>query len=329
MLSSISIPQAQPVFGGVYFPYLSSSPLGGVIFVNSATGADSRGRLKFFPATAVSKGTTQGPVGDPSYPLATVFGTNGALSYCSAGRGDIIVVLNGHTENLSNNSAYSIPASVTIVGVGYGQVRPTFTVTGGTATAVALGAASQINNCIFDLTGVASVVKGFTMAAGSQINMCRIIQASSTNQAANAITVNGADAQILNTEIDATAATGGLTAIASGAAVARLLVSNCYIHGQYGTALFSSTGSNHITEMLLEFNTLVQRNGTAKNIFNFTTSSTGVVSNNDLVGTTWSSAADAIANSSSTSLRWLQNFGFDDGAGVVSGVLVPAAGTIA
>jgi hypothetical protein len=101
------------------------------------------------------------------------------------------------------------------------------------------------------------------------------------------------------------------------------------IRGNFSTANITSAGSNHITNTVIAYNLMRNSNGTGKNIFNLTTSSTGLIAYNVCNGTTWSTAADVASNSTSVNLRWFQNFGFDDGAGAVSGVLVPAAGTIA
>ena len=296
------------------------SPNGAVIYVLSTTGADNRGRL-------AGLGGPSGPYGNPAAPLATVFGTNGALSYCSANRGDLVVVLQGHTETISG--IVTVPAGVTVIGLGYGSSRPTISLGTTTTNTVTLNAGSRVQNCIFTGIGVDAIVSMFTTGgAGAQLVQNRIVMADGTNQALAGITVAHADCLISGNTIDSPNA-GAAYAVVPSAAVARLRMEGNTIRGNFSVAVIGSTSTNHVTDMVIQGNNFVQRNGTAKVIFDFTTSSTGLVSNNVLNGTTWATAADAIANSSSTSLRWFQNYGFDDGAGVVSGILVPAAGTLA
>ncbi len=231
-------------------------------------------------------------------------------------------------ENISGSVV--VPAAVSILGMGYRGSRGTFTlITAITANILMSGAGSRIQNLSFDGSGFAAVTSIITLTgAGCQLIDLHIVQASATNQAVTAVTVGAVNCLIADTLIDSTAAAGAAQAILGSAAVARLRVLNCQIIGDFSAACMVCSSTNHLTDMLIKENTFVQRNGTAKAVFNFTTSSTGIVRDNALNGTTWSTAADAITNSSSTSLRWFQNFGFDNGAGVVSGVLVPAAGTI-
>lgn len=316
------------ITGGLTPNVVTRSPRGAIIYVSSVLGLDSRRRLSFPGAPATSTGgSTQGPIGDPTKPMATVFGTNGALSACVADRGDIIVVDILHTENLSTNGAYSIPAGVTIVGVGGRTERPSFTFTGGANTTITMGQGSRIINCHFALDGVASVAKGFNMiGSGSQLQMVRIMQAGATNQAANAVTIAAADCVLDDVEIDATAAAGAVTGVITGAAVARMRLLNCKIIGDFSGAPVKSASTNHATFLVMDNCILWQLNA-AKIVFDLTTSSTGIIRNNTFLGTGWATAADAYANSTSTNLRFTQNYGFDN-VGTVNGVLIPAVGTL-
>lgn len=328
MLTTTSFPLGGNVNGVAQYPVLND-PRGAVLFVNSSIGRDTRSRLTFIGSAAtVTAGSTKGPNGSSTSPLATVFGTNGALSYCTASRGDIIIVSAGHTENLSTSGSYSIPVGTTIICLGYGSSQATFTFTGGASTIITMGAGSSINGGNYDLSGVASVAQGFSMGAGSQLLNPFITMSSVTNQATSAVGLNGADISIINPTIISNTA-GAANAIISLAANARLRLLGGRIVGNFSVAPLVSAAALHWTDILIDGIELFQKNGTAKNVISFTTSTTGLVRNCSFIGTTWASAADAIAGGTSVQLRWLQNFGFDDGAGAVSGVLVPAVGTIA
>jgi hypothetical protein len=65
-------------------------------------------------------------------PLATL---DYAVGLCTADQGDVIVVAAGHTETLSGASDLDLDVNgITIIGLGYGSLRPTFTL-GGTDAA--------------------------------------------------------------------------------------------------------------------------------------------------------------------------------------------------
>ncbi len=65
-------------------------------------------------------------------PLATL---DYAVGLCTADQGDVIVVAAGHTETLSGVSDLDLDVNgITVIGLGYGSLRPTFTL-GGTDAA--------------------------------------------------------------------------------------------------------------------------------------------------------------------------------------------------
>jgi hypothetical protein len=95
-----------------------------------------------------------------------------ALALCVASRGDTILVLPGHTENLAAaaTSSWTFKAGVRIIGLGQGSSIPTFTMTTATSklnlNAVNIG----ISGCRFLCAGPAgttalTVVAPFTMSA--------------------------------------------------------------------------------------------------------------------------------------------------------------------
>jgi hypothetical protein len=102
-----------PVTTGTYF------------FVHSGTGAAGNDGL--------SRDT----------PLATVAQ---AITKATANKGDVILVLPGHTETLTSASTIALSkAGVQVIGIGTGNKRPTYTYTTSTAAAVTVSA----DNCAF------------------------------------------------------------------------------------------------------------------------------------------------------------------------------------
>ncbi len=325
--TNLLLPQGYVGPGAFDYP-ANPNPGGAIIFVLSTIGQDSRGRVVFPGGTFASSSSTnvQGPYGDPTNPMASVFGVNGALSIVKAGRGDLVVCLPGHVETIG--AAKSVPSGVTILGCGDFGNRPTFTLNTAITANISLAAGCRLQNLVIDGTGFDAITSLITCAGTAYINNCHIIMATSTNQAITGVTIGANNCRISRTLIDAIAGAGGAQAILSSAAVARLTVEGSQFIGDFSAAVLVSASTNHITDMLIKENTLVNRNGTAKAVISFTTSSTGILRDNVFSGTTWASAADAIAGSTSVLLRWFQNYGFDDGAGAVSGILIPAAGTI-
>jgi len=119
-ISSFGVPQlgsgAIPASTGSYF------------FVDSATGSDTGGVT----------GT------DPSDPFATV---DYAVGKCTANKGDVIVVMPNHSENLATAGALTIDiAGITIVGIGQGQNIPTLIHTADAADINITGADVTIRN---------------------------------------------------------------------------------------------------------------------------------------------------------------------------------------
>lgn len=119
---------------------------GTVFYVSSVTGSND------------NNGT------DVSTPKATIAG---AISACTANKGDVIICLPGHTEAVTSTSLTLSKAGVSIVGIGTGSAKPTLTF-GATSSTINVQAA----NCTlqnFRLTaGIGDVVTAFLHATAAQ-----------------------------------------------------------------------------------------------------------------------------------------------------------------
>jgi len=113
---------------------------------------------------------SDGGRGDYRHPFATI---DYAVGRCTANRGDIIMVMPGHSEDISGASALDLDvAGVAVVGLGTGTDRPdlNFSATGGTVDVAAA------NVTLYNLTltaDVSAVVVGVNVdAADCTIDNC-------------------------------------------------------------------------------------------------------------------------------------------------------------
>lgn len=131
-----------PVFGGgAGMP----TTTGSVFFVHSGTGNDSTGN-----------GVTR------ENPFATI---DYAVGKCTASKGDIILVMPGHSENISAATSLVVDvAGVSIIGLGLGRTRPQLHFTN-TAGSIEMDAANtRLSNMVL-LASVSAVVVGINVDA--------------------------------------------------------------------------------------------------------------------------------------------------------------------
>ena len=153
--------------------------------------------------------------GMPEAIRARLYGTlNQALAQCRSGEQDIVVVLPGHTENFSAaDSLSNLVAGTQIIGMGYGNNRPTFTWTAAASTVLINVANVTIDNCVLLMAGdgggtALTVAAPMTVsAAGFSLLNCRI--------------QTSVDADELST-----------IAITTTAAADDMTIHNCRIHGE-------------------------------------------------------------------------------------------------
>lgn len=123
---------------------------------------------------------------------------NSALGQCVSGRGDTIYVLPGYTENVTATSWSNATANdVTVVGMGRGSNRPSFTWTVAGSTIAPTGANFRITNCILGLeptTGTVTVTAPLVFTtAGCSITNCKIATGTdSSNKVTIGITCTAA-----------------------------------------------------------------------------------------------------------------------------------------
>lgn len=129
-----------------------------------------------------------------------------AVAQCSANRGDVIYVMPGHAETISSASALTLSvAGVTIVGLGNGAKRPTFTFDTATTATINVSAANvKVQNIIFS-ANFADIVSVFTLttaknfvlegclvkATATNMNFLYVVDTNATTEDAAGLTISG------------------------------------------------------------------------------------------------------------------------------------------
>jgi hypothetical protein len=143
-----------------------------LVVAAAAAGRLGPGRNFYVGNGTAQHGAIAGSNGNSGLtPLDPVATMAYALSLCTAGRGDNVIVLPGHAENVSSAGFITVGTSgVTFLGLGSGSLRPTLTWTATAGTilhTVTTGANTTWRNFIFDLSGIDAVVVGLTCAAAN------------------------------------------------------------------------------------------------------------------------------------------------------------------
>lgn len=186
---------------------------GNVYYVDSGAGVDS------------GNGT------DPTAPFATL---DYAVGKCAANNGDVIVLMPGHAETITADSGVDIDvAGITVLGLGYGASRPTFTFTTAVTADFKLAAASTVVINVLFLGGIDATTGVIEVSAAD----CALINTEyrdSTGQATDVIvTTAGADRLLIDghRHIGA-AADGGDTAVVV-VGCDDVTIRNCEFYGNF------------------------------------------------------------------------------------------------
>ena len=156
-----------------------------------------------------------------------------------ADRGDIILLAPGHAETISSAGAIDIDiAGVSIIGLGQGSLRPTFTFSGVVGADIDIDAANvSIENCIFDLTGVDNLTAPIDVnAANFTFRGNLVIQTSASAQAVLAMLTdaNASGLKVLDNEFVGSNNGGGASAIRLVGG-SDITIERNKFHGNYAT----------------------------------------------------------------------------------------------
>ena len=208
-----------------------------------------------------------------------------ALAQCVANRGDIILVVPGHTESITNATDLIINvAGVSVLGMGQGALRPTFTCTTAITATITISAANTlIQNVIVDATGFAAITSGLTITgANTTLRKNMFINATATNQAVvmATTTATATGLTVDSNYFEGTLNAGTTTAIQLVGGNDHVVINNTFI-GAYTTTLGAI---NNVTTACLRSNVvgnfIFNQTAASAVAMTFVATSTGQIANN-------------------------------------------------
>ena len=220
------------------------------------------GNIWFVDSNAAASGTGVSPEG-------AVQTIDAAINLCAPNNGDIIVVMEGHTESVTTANGIALDVlGVTIVGLGRGRSRPVITFTTAVGASFDISAA---NNHVENLVFVCSIDDQTAMvnitAADVTVKNCEFQMSDATYDAEIGIKVSDAGDrfQITECRFHGTANTAVVAgAISFGAA------DNGIIRGNSIAGYFGTTGcvlnAAAAVNVLIADNTLLNRSADANNL---------------------------------------------------------------
>jgi hypothetical protein len=271
---------------------------GNFFYVDSVTGSDSANNGSTF-----------------NNALATI---DAAIGYCTANKGDVIVVRQGHSETVTAAITADI-AGVKIVGLGEGNQRPAIT-GNGTIDAINVTAAGVIiENLRFPAPSTDDQTADINVAgAGCVIRNTYHIGSQTSKNKTDIITVaSGGDDLIVenvrayNTVVDC------VSWLSLEAAVARPVIRGCKIQGTFSTGVLMDEAT--ATLALIEHN-IFKNTKAATAVVTFTTgNTTGVMSENKCSGRHTTIASNIVPG---TGMDFFENYTVEEAA--LNGLYIPA-----
>ena len=218
---------------------------------------------------------------NPAKPFATL---DFAIGTCTANNGDLIVVMPGHAETIATGTALAPDvAGVTIVGLGKGSFRPTFTMSA-VASSIVLSAANvSLENFLFLIEHDVTIAIEYTAADCSVINCeFRNRVAATARQFVNAIDIGGAsgndcDRAVVRGCKFTAPAIGSASCVLISAVTEGIVIEGCWCFGDFADACIQSAVIH--TNCMVRNNVLKNTNS-AEHALQFDTTSTGFLIEN-------------------------------------------------
>jgi hypothetical protein len=257
-------------FGIPVLPGLDRAYTGNVFFVCNASG---------YNGSDNNDGTR------PDRPLSTLAK---AITLATASNDDVIYVMKGHAETLGAAAAIACSkAGVSIIGLGNGRARPTFTWATLTSATWTISAANvTIKNCVFVGTGIDALVTMFAVTGDDcAFEGCEFDIANATNQVALGITITGTDRfRFVGNHVHGTADAGCANFIQCVGAASKqkdYLIAGNHVIGAFTTSLgFFNNITTAMVNAVFRDNVIVNLTASATKCIVCLTASTGLVMNN-------------------------------------------------
>jgi len=226
---------------------------------------------------------SNGNDGTNARPFATI---DYAVGRCTASKGDIIMVMPGHTETLTSQAIVVDVAGVSVVGLGNGEDTPQL-IYDHTSAEVSIAASSVLWQNIRHTSSVTGVVVGITVEAGAigcTIRDCKFDVVAAGTDEFNLgidIAVGANDTTVEGCHMDNDLG-GAVAGISLTGASNNIKILNNYIIGDYSTANVQGV-TTLSTNVFIKGNTLINGEGGAEGTepgIQLLTGSTGTIADN-------------------------------------------------
>lgn len=308
-------------YGGAMGPALTARTTGKTFYLQSTTYADQDLTTSLFPPDI--DGVTR------------LFNTTTlATAACTASAGDVIYVAPGYTETISSSTALTLSkAGVTIIGLGTGSLRPTFTLdTANTATINVTANNITIQNCIF-VANFLAIASCFTLTTASDfvLDNCEFRDTSSVLNfvaivTTNTTSTNASGLKITNSTRIGAGATTNTTIVSMLGTNDRVTIKDNY----FAHAAVTAAGLMIIATGKVVTNAIID--GNACNFVGATNTTTGILittngtTNSGIIRRNMVQSLDATSEilvTASSGFIYFNNY--YSGTADLSGYLLPAA----
>lgn len=234
------------------------------------------GDVFYVDSGANSSADTAGHGKTPTVAFATV---DFAIGEATANQGDVIILMAGHAEAVPNATTFLMDkAGISVVGLGIGSLRPTFTFSATGSSVVFSTADCAIENCIFVAATADNTIGVDFAATDCQLSDCEFRQGSSIETLA-AVDIGGsganaADGAIVRGCHFTSTTVGSASAILISQVTDRILIQDCWIYGQYAEACIDSSSVHTLCRVE---NCTLTNLTTAQHGLQFDTTATGTL----------------------------------------------------
>ncbi len=266
--------------------------LRGIPWLTKSGDVSSQGNIYWVSSTSTNRGDTTSNGRDPDYPFATL---DYAIGLCEANNGDVIYLMENHAETITaaDGADFDV-AGITVIGLGEGDDRPTFTFTTSTAADIEIDAANtKIQNCLF-VCSIASQVHMISLTAnadGAVLKNCEFREGTATGL--SMVEWTGAADNVLIEDCRFYAPTAGNydEAILIADTPTRGRIINCSIWGDFDEGGINNATSNVATNFEIR-DCRVTNLLTNVPAINLDSACTGIIANCQLATDTAASALD-------------------------------------
>ena len=288
------------------------SPVGKHISLPVPAGIATKGNTWYVSNRSGDGGSNGNHGASPDKPWSTL-----AYAETRVAVGDTVVVLPGHNETIATALSWDT-ANTSIVGLKAGNLRPIIT-PNGAIDAITLAAAGIL------IQGIEFAIPG-TDAQTADINVtgadCAIVDtlhhgSTTAKNKTDIVTVAATAHDLLISGMKAYNDTVDcVSAISLEGVAARVIVENCFLTGQYSTAVIMDEAA---AVMALIRNNIFHNTKAATAVANFTNDSTGVCSQNFMAGRHTTIASNVVPG---TGMNFHENYVVEEAA--LNGLYIPA-----